>query len=373
MKRTVPFTQLSFLFLCLLLSVGAAHGQSTTEAPTTMEYDLRASSRRLVALLRSTDAAQSERSRALHALFQATKTQPDRKKIAFFRAATAVAENTGEDAALRTDSIWALTGTAMMLVHDKTWRHDDILRECIFLQRIAADESEDLDVRRLSIAALGSLSIRESVPLVLALLQDKANLKRPEIARSASIALAELAPEEAVQPLGRILSETEDPAIFGSAAYALGRTNSRNGIPILVNNRLRLRDNLPVDNAIEAMSDALFAILETPSDPRILSAIRATRSLWRGEHKARYSPLLHRVLLEKTLSLEVRREALKRLMEDADSVRLDERKVLLSALLSLIEDEDAFSPEVAQIHIVLNAKILPITRVGTPGEGGDAQ
>jgi HEAT repeat protein len=256
----------------------------------------------------------------------------------------------------------------MMLKHEKTWTQEDVSRECEFLLQTAAATSETLQVRRLSIAALGDLKMKEAVPVVKALLAEKANLNRPEIARSASIALAELAPEEALQPIGQVLSETTNPAVFGSAAYALGRINSPDALPLLVRNRLRLGDNLSVDNAIEATSGTVTSVLKKPSDPNILSAIQATRSLWREEQKATYSPLLREILADKILPPDVRREALKRLMEDADALPLDARKEHISALLPLVKTEDIFSDQVARMRLILNAQILPITRIESQNE-----
>jgi len=210
---------------------------------------------------------------------------------------------------------------------------------------------------------MGDLKMKEAVPIVKVLLADKANLNRPEIARSASIALAELEPNEAIQPVGQILSNTTDPTVFGSAAYALGRTKSRDAIPLLVENRLRLKDNLSVDNALETMSETILEILEQPSDPNIVFVIQATRSLWREEQKAEYTPLLQEILANRTLLLDVRQEALKRLTEDADTLSLNARKQQISIILSLVEGEEPFGEEVSKMRQILNAQLLPITRI----------
>lgn len=322
----------------------------------------------LVPVLKSKSTPKKERLQALHTLFQARKSLSKSEQLELLRSTKSVAADKQEDARLRTDAIWVLNEIGMQLKYDKTLADKDISEECKFLLQAAADETENLQVRRMSITAMGDLKIKEAVPIVKTLLADGNNLNRPEIARSASIALAELEPNEAIQPVGQILSNTTDPAVFGSAAYALGRTKSRDAIPLLVENRLRLKDNLPVDNAIEAMSETILEILEQPSDPNIVSAIQATRSLWREEQKAEYTPLLQEILANRTLSLDVRREALKRLTEDADMLSLDARKQQISIILSLVEGEEPFGEEVIRMRQILNAQLLPITRIEDQNE-----
>jgi hypothetical protein len=363
--------QIPILFSFFSILGLTAQGQSTTSGTTVAKVDdarlvtpgARVSTELLVPLLESKATSKKERLQALHAMYQAKELLSKPEQLEFWRGTKTVASDKAEDARLRADAIWVLGGMGMMLKHEKTWTQEDISRECEFLLQTAADTSETLQVRRMSIAALGDLKMKEAVPVVKALLADKANLNRPEIARSASIALAELAPEEALEPIGQVLSETTNPAVFGSAAYALGRINSPNALPLLVRNRLRLGDNLSVDNAIEATSGTVIALLKKPSDPKIVSAIQATRSLWREEQKATYSPLLREILADKTLPPEARREALKRLMEDADALPLDARKESITLLLSLVEGDDLFPDQVARMRLILNAQILPATRI----------
>lgn len=348
--------------LLSILTILIASSIAVTEPNTAISTQL------LVPVLKSKSMPKKERLQALHTLFQARKSLSKSEQLEFLRATKSVAVDKQEDARLRADAIWAMGGIGMQLKYDKTLVDKDISEECKFLLQTAADETENLHVRRMSITAMGDLKMKEAVPIVKVLLADKANLNRPEIARSASIALAELEPNEAIQPVGQILSNTTDPTVFGSAAYALGRTKSRDAIPLLVENRLRLKDNLSVDNALEAMSETILDILEQPSDPNIVSAIQATRSLWREEQKAEYTPLLQEILANRILSLDVRREALKRLTEDADMLSLDARKQQISIILSLVEGEEPFGEEVIRMRQILNAQILPITHVENQNE-----
>lgn len=366
--------------LCLLFVILSpdAFGQSSTSGTTVLKEDdthlispdARVSLERQISLVESKLASWKERLQAMHTLFNAKKLLSKQEQIGFLRSTKSISKDKKEDARLRTGAIWTLSGMGMMLKHEKAWTQEDVSRECQFLLLMAADEIENLQVRRLCIAALGDLKMKEAVPVIKELLADKANFNLPEIARSASITLAELAPEEALEPVGKILSETADPSVFGSAAYALGRINSSEAIPLLVENRLRLKDNLSVDNAIEAMIETVIAILKNPIDPNILPAIQATRSLWREEQKAEYTPLLRDILADKTCPTDTRRAALKRLMEDAKALLLSARKERISALLPLIEGEDVFSDEVARMRLILKAQILPIMHNESQDEKG---
>ena len=335
----------------------AAKGMSVTEPNTAISTQL------LVPVLKSKAMPKKERLQALRTLFRDRKSFSKSEQLEFLRSTKSIAADKQEDARLRADAIWAMGGIGMQLKHEKTLSDQNIFDECKFLLQTATDETENLQVRRMSITAMGDLKMKEAVPIVKVLLADKANLNRPEIARSASIALAELEPNEAIQPVGQILSNTTDPTVFGSAAYALGRTKSRDAIPLLVENRLRLKDNLSVDNALETMSETILEILEQPSDPNIVFVIQATRSLWREEQKAEYTPLLQEILANRTLLLDVRQEALKRLTEDADTLSLNARKQQISIILSLVEGEEPFGEEVSKMRQILNAQLLPITRI----------
>ena len=350
-------TMISIFVLLFSILGGVVQGQSTFTIDDATEP---VSVERLITLIETKSESRKERLQALHTLFNAKKSLSKQEKINFLHSARSISEDSQEDARLRANAIWALSGIGMLLKHEKTWTQEDVSRECQFLLQTASDESENIQVRRLSIAALGDLKMKEAVPVVKGLLADKENLNLPEIARSASIALAELAPEEVIEPVGTVLAETTDPSVFGSAAYALGRTKSREAIPLLVENRMRLKDNLSVDNAIEALSETVIEILKQPTDSYIIPAIQASRSLWREEQKGVYTPLLRDIVADEGLAVNVRRKALKRLMEDADALTLDARKERLSALLPLVEDEDVFSDEIARMRLILNAQLLPI-------------
>ncbi len=276
----------------------------------------------------------------------------------FLRKAVAVAQDKAADARLRADSIWVAGGLGMESKHEKMMTHEEVAQQCQFLLRVAADESEDARVRRVSITTLGNLKMKEGVPVVKGLLANKANHHRPDIARSACVALSELAPEDALPSLGDVLSGTTNSAVFGTAAYALGRIKNRAALPLLVANRQRLGDNLSVDNAIEGMGDTVLETLKKPDDPQIIPAIKATRSLWREEQREQYLPLLREILLAKNILVDTRREALARLMDEAGQHPLAVEQERLIAIFPLVEKDAAFKDEIVLIQQKLNARII---------------
>lgn len=71
--------------------------------------------------------------------------------------------------------------------------------------------------------------------------------------------------------------------------------------------------------------------------------------------------------------MDARREALKHLVENGDVLPLDERKERLSVVLPLAEGENEFLEEVARIRQMINAQILPVTRIEDPAEGEETQ
>jgi len=204
MRKSFCRFQIPILFSLFSVLGLIAQGQSTTSGTTVAKVGevrlvtpgARVSTELLVPLLESKTTPKKERLQALHAMYQAKESLSKPEQLEFWRGTKTVARDKAEDARLRADAIWVLGGLGMMLKHEKTWTQEDVSRECEFLLQTAADTSETLQVRRLSIAALGDLKMKEAVPVVKALLADKANFNRPEIARSSSIALAELAPEK---------------------------------------------------------------------------------------------------------------------------------------------------------------------------------
>ena len=173
-----------------------------------------------------------------------------------------------EDAKLRAGAIWALGGMGMLLKH----KQDVDITGCQPRMRFFCSKSQPTSQRasksrRLSIAAMGDLQMKEAVPIVKALLADNRKSESPgnftcgvqlhwRLSR-ARMLLKSLATCSMKRPT--------DPVCFlGLLLMLLVRTQSRASIPILVQNRMRLGDNLSVDNAIERQRDVVFRHSEVP-------------------------------------------------------------------------------------------------------------
>ena len=309
--------------------------------------------------MRSAVAPLQERLDAIHSTFHSTESLAPTNQVLFLRAAAAIATNRTEDVRLRTDAIWALAGTAMRLRQENTWSQEELVRSCAFLMSTAAATNELPEVRRISIAALGDLGLQDAVPVIREIMRDPSTINSPSLGRPAAIALAQLAPKEAVEPIAALMATTTNAAVFGSAAYALGTTQSTSAIPVLVQHRLRLGDNLSVDNAIEASRPVILAMLQQHSEETVLAAIEATRSLWRQEDKQHYRPALIAIVADAQVPELARQRALARLIEDANDLPLQARKERIAEVLPVVENVPAFEGQVMQMRKILAAEPLP--------------
>jgi hypothetical protein len=329
------------------------------------EADKRAATQQRFAVMQSKTTPSEDRLRALHLAFGAKESLSSGEKVEFIGATTAIARDRSENSRLRADSIRITGDVGMALLRENILTPAEVSERCSFMLGIAADEGEPARIRHNSIIALGNLHMAEAVPVVRKLLADKANHNRPEITRSACLVMAELGAPDAVETVGAVLSQTTNSAVFGSAAYALGRANSLQALSVLLSNRSRLGDNLSVDNAVEAMQEQVFQALEHPTQ-QTQDAIKATRSLWRKEQKERYTPLLLEIIKSKRISVSARQEALSRLLEDAATLPLAEEKQRLAIILPLVEGDNVFTEQTALINQKLAARVLPPTSIEPP-------
>ncbi|MCH7228751.1 HEAT repeat domain-containing protein [Haloferula sp. A504] len=338
-----------------LLPVGAAESLE-------IEQQQAVSSSQQLALVLEQNRIPAERVGALRNVFQSTRALAATEQVEFLRAMAAISTSKNEDVRLRTNAIWAMSEIAMLLRQQSGLSDADILRECGFLLEAAADGEENSKVRRMCIKALGDLGVGQGIPIITSILGDESNVDNPDLARSAAISLAILAPDQALGPVSNLLAKTSDPAVFGSAAYALGALRKPEAVAILARNRMRLGDNLSVDNAIEASASVVFDLLENPGRPNVGDAIDATRSMWRQEYKERYTPALLNILENETLELALRQRALTRLVEDAGQLDLPERKRRAALILAQVGEEEVFGEQISQLRAMQNATPLPVVK-----------
>ena len=301
--------------------------------------------------------------KALREAYAKKRGISDEELLDLWDKALATATKAGLDSKSKADSIWALAGTGMLLVDKGIMSRDEVEAQCGFLIKLGKDSNEALIVRRMAISAMGDLEMTSAVPVMEELLTDEDNWNVPEVARSACIALTKLDQEKASTTVGTVLSNTTNSGVFGSAAYALGTVGTPDVLPALVENRMRLGDNLSVDNALNSMSNVIIEAISDPSHPQIVSAIQATRALWQEEQKRTYVPLLNKLVEENGNPEAVQRAAAKRLLEHASSLPLEAEKKHLRQMLAAIENKAIFEDEQAYIQKRLKAEILAPAKI----------
>ena len=98
------------------IAVGAPHSSAASEAARLAQ---KASFDQRLPVIQSASKPVKERLEALHSAFRVKESLSEVDQINLLSATTSIATNRHEDARLRTDSIWAMSGTAMLLRHNK--------------------------------------------------------------------------------------------------------------------------------------------------------------------------------------------------------------------------------------------------------------
>lgn len=235
----------------------------------------------------------------------------------------------------------------------------DVKQDISFLIEVARDQGRDVRLRGSAIRALGDLQVQEARPLLRELLADQSNLNRPEIARNACISIWRLEGKEAVVPISEVLSRTEDPSIFGTAAFSLGQIKTVESMVNLVKNSDRFPDSASCDAALVDMEDTILDVLKNPQDENLIHAIYATRYLWREGQRERYVPQL-RMLLS-TAPILARKVALEQLLEVASTLKFEDEKRELESILAEIVNQTELSQYTEQIKKRLSAVVLKPT------------
>ena len=151
-----------------------------------------------------------------------------------------------------------------------------------------------------------------------------------------------------------MLSRTEDPSIFGTAAFSLGQIKTVESMVNLVKNSDRFPDSASCDAALVDMEDTILDVLKNPQDENLIHAIYATRHLWREGQRERYVPQL-RMLLS-TAPILARKAALDRLLEVVSTLKLDDEKRELEPILIEIVNQ----PELKQYTERIRKRMLAV-------------
>lgn len=98
----------------------------------------------------------------------------------------------------------------------------------LLLERLAEPDAPE-DTKRLIVAVMGSMEARSAVPALTKLLADRS----AQVRRWAVAALGEIADEQAVAPLGALLTKDPDPGVRVEAAFRLGKFGGAAAKPAL--------------------------------------------------------------------------------------------------------------------------------------------
>jgi HEAT repeat protein len=316
-----------------------------------------------VAALANRNLQNKERLKSLHALFARRSEMSDEQVRGFWRTLRSVAQEKSDDPKFTADTIWAMGDVGVLARLRGVMTEEEVAQEARFLLDLAQNKATDPIIQRVAVAALGDLRVMEAAPWLEQLVRSPGADVQPNVLRSAAIALPKLTGTKAVAPLSQLLSTTDNKDVFGTAAYALGTVGAPEALPTLVANRLRLGDNLSVDNAINGMSSNVIAVLSRPSDPQITDAIAATRSLWREEQQKEYLPLLQNLVQDQSNAVAVRQAALQRLFDHAAHLPFEQEKAQLATVLPSIQQQPEFQKETEYINMRLNAQVLTPTRI----------
>lgn len=259
-----------------------------------------------------------------------------------------IAKDTTESPEISAEAI-RFMGSLIGLMEEKGQiTKSDVKQDISFLIEVTRDQKRDVKLRGSAIRVLGDLQIQEAIPLLRELLADHSNFNRREIARNACLSMWRLEGKEAVVPISEVLSHTEDPSIFGTAAFSLGQIKTVESMVNLVKNINRFPDSGSCDAVLVDMEETILEVLKNPQDENLIYAIYATRHLWRKGQRDRYIPQLS--ILLTTAPIPARKAALDRFLEIGNSLKLDDEKRLLEPILAVIANQTELSQYTEQIR-----------------------
>lgn len=285
--------------------------------------------------------------------------------IRLFNKTMLLAKDSTEPFELSITAIRTMENAGLLLKERKQFTKADIRRDVSFLIEIAKNKDRDLKLRGTAIRATGVLGVEEAIVLLRELLADPIESSKPEIAQNALLTIGRLEGNDAIGTISEVFGRTQNPMIFGTAAFSLGQIKTTESMAKLVQNEDRFPNSGLPDAALVEMEDTILGVLTNPHDENLSDAIKATRHLWRKGQKERYVSKLHELLT--TAPLEIRKRALDRLLEVASSLRLDEEKLELKIILPLIAHQSELEEYSWRIQRRLNAIVLfPQVTITTP-------
>lgn len=294
--------------------------------------------------------------------------EPDQIKL-LLSATISIAEDISQPPKLRSRAVNAVATVLVVMQEKDLIKQDDVDGYLSFFRQLMEDQGTDSFVRGSAIRALGILKANDVGSAIASNLEDAEFLAKPELTRNACLALAQIEGESAVGPIGSVLATTTNEAIFGTAAFTLGQMPTEASLELLVDNENRFPGSGSIDAVLVDMEDVILGVLSEPTNPRVSSAITATRHLWKDGQRERYVPLLRELIT--TASLSLQREAVQRLMEEAASLSLEREQEELEVIFPTVAGSAGLEDYAQQIQIRLDAKLIvpdaePISTISNP-------
>ncbi len=312
--------------------------------------------RKALDILKDPDETLESRLLALQWLSAAArKLGPDERRL-LHEVTSALAADAAEAAPLRARAMRSAVAISALMRDMDEMRQVDISTEDDFMVRMAADRLLDPSIRAAAIKGIEVLRITEGIALLEQTLADPEEQATADVARRACLALTRLSPEKALPLVSRVIRETEDASVFGTAAYSLGQIKSPRAVAALVQNAERFPDTGSCDFALVDMEETILATLKEPTPEDIIPAIRATRYLWRDGQSEKFIPLLEE-LVDNPAS-ETRKAAVERLLEEAAARPLADEKELLKDVLERAKEHEDLTELCASMEKRLTARVL---------------
>ena len=279
-----------------------------------------------------------------------------RESRQLFDQAALVVRDSAEPPKLLTSAVRTMASVAVLMEERGQLTKEEMRSDALFLVDMVRDDTRDVELRGAAIRAVGDLQPDGARVLLQELLDDPIESTRPEIARNALIAIQSIEGANAVGSLSAILASTEDPVIFGTAAFSLGQINTTESMAKLVQYESRFPESNSVDAVLVDMEDIVLDVLSNPQDENLLFAVGATRHLWRDGQRERYVPLLRELLT--TAPVTSRQAILDRLLDAAGTLEFEAEKYELELILPEVVNQPELAKYADQIRRRLSATVV---------------
>ncbi len=326
-----------------------------------------------IAVLADRNETKESRALAVEVLQSNRKKLNSTEMSQLLNETTAVAKDKTADETLSAEAVRTMGNVALTMKELGQISEADSKKETPFLMEAATNAQGSLQFQASAINTLGILDITESSSLLHKILEDNTNMNVPEISRPACLSLMRIDGEKAIPTLRRVLQNTTDSRVFGTAAFATGQIKTPDSLVALMDNQERFESSGSCDAVLVDMEDVILGILKDPKDPNLESAIEATRHLWRDGQRERYIPLLESLVTIGPVS--TRKAAIERFLEVAGQMDFDTEKIMLVDVQPAVANQPELAEYAQRIKNRLSAVLLAPTsgvqQMPTSKKGGN--